>query len=91
MFLSKRKPQNPIEGKVNVEEMSPTNTDSQGTLDFTQTLIKYSLYTTLQTKPATNIPQNQVAVLSSLTRFYYFMSFSRFTKVPIIQYIKNKS
>lgn len=75
MSLSKRKPQKPVEWKVNVEGMFPVNIDSQGTLDFTQALIKYSLYTTLQTKPA-NILQNQVAVLSSLKLFLLFHEFS---------------
>lgn len=74
MLLSKRKPQNPVEGKVNVEGMFPVNMDSQGGLDFTQALIKYSLYTTLQIKPATNILQNQVAVLSSLKLFLLLIS-----------------
>lgn len=46
MSVSRRKPQKPVEGKMNVEGVFPVNIDSPGTLDFTQALIKYSLYAT---------------------------------------------
>lgn len=90
ILLSKGNPWNPVEGRVNKERMFPVNIQSQGNLDFTQALIKYSSSTTPQTKPTTHILQNQVAILSSLKLF--LISWGFFTiSIPIIQHIKNES
>lgn len=64
---------------MNEERMFSVNIHSQGTLHFIQALIKYSLSNTLQTKPTTNILENQVAILrsknKSLKVFFIFMNF----------------